>query len=76
MMNIIMQDKYRDEIRNSMKPYTFTDVFVFLQKHLLIFCLAFRYQSGKKFVYLPLLFIDELSNRVKDLVVGDSLIPT
>ncbi|XP_060798622.1 lipid scramblase CLPTM1L isoform X2 [Neoarius graeffei] len=26
------------------------------------------YQSGKKFVYLPLLFIDELSNRVKDLV--------
>lgn len=26
------------------------------------------YQSGKRFVYLPLLFIDELSNRVKDLV--------
>ncbi|XP_060753257.1 lipid scramblase CLPTM1L isoform X2 [Tachysurus vachellii] len=26
------------------------------------------FQSGKKFVYLPLLFIDELSNRVKDLV--------
>lgn len=50
--------------------------FFFLQNLLLIFCPAFRYQSGKKFVYLPLLFIDELSNRVKDLVVGDSLIPT
>lgn len=26
------------------------------------------FQSGKKMVYLPLLFVDELSNRVKDLV--------
>ncbi|XP_034016932.1 cleft lip and palate transmembrane protein 1-like protein isoform X2 [Thalassophryne amazonica] len=26
------------------------------------------FQNGKKMVYLPLLFIDELSNRVKDLV--------
>ncbi|KAM9823594.1 LOW QUALITY PROTEIN: lipid scramblase CLPTM1L [Neosynchiropus ocellatus] len=26
------------------------------------------YQNGKKMVYLPLLFVDELSNRVKDLV--------
>ncbi|XP_051526938.1 lipid scramblase CLPTM1L [Myxocyprinus asiaticus] len=26
------------------------------------------YQNGKKMVYLPLLFVDELSNRVKDLM--------
>uniref|UniRef100_A0A8C1BD57 Lipid scramblase CLPTM1L n=1 Tax=Cyprinus carpio carpio TaxID=630221 RepID=A0A8C1BD57_CYPCA len=26
------------------------------------------YQSGKKMIYLPLLFVDELSNRVKDLM--------
>lgn len=33
------------------------------------FFLIFRFQNGKKVVYLPLLFVDELSNRVKDLVV-------
>lgn len=32
--------------------------------------LCFRFQNGKKMVYLPLLFVDELSNRVKDLVVS------
>lgn len=31
--------------------------------------LSCRYQSGKKMIYLPLLFVDELSNRVKDLMV-------
>ncbi|XP_075995374.1 lipid scramblase CLPTM1L [Genypterus blacodes] len=30
------------------------------------------FQNGKKMVYLPLLFVDELSNRVKDLVVINS----
>lgn len=29
-----------------------------------------RFQNGKKIDYLPLLFVDELSNRVKDLVVS------
>uniref|UniRef100_A0A665TWF2 Lipid scramblase CLPTM1L n=1 Tax=Echeneis naucrates TaxID=173247 RepID=A0A665TWF2_ECHNA len=28
------------------------------------------FQNGKKRIYLPLLFVDELSNRVKDLVVS------
>uniref|UniRef100_UPI0037E776E7 lipid scramblase CLPTM1L n=1 Tax=Semicossyphus pulcher TaxID=241346 RepID=UPI0037E776E7 len=30
------------------------------------------FQNGKKMVYLPLLFVDELSNRVKDLVEVNS----
>uniref|UniRef100_A0A3B3YD14 Lipid scramblase CLPTM1L n=1 Tax=Poecilia mexicana TaxID=48701 RepID=A0A3B3YD14_9TELE len=30
------------------------------------------FQNGKKMVYLPLLFVDELSNRVKDLVINGS----
>lgn len=42
-------------------PEASEDVFAFL---------CFRFQSGKKMVYLPLLFVDELSNRVKDLVVS------
>ncbi|KAG9345017.1 hypothetical protein JZ751_009557 [Albula glossodonta] len=37
-----------------------------VQRYLRIF------QNGKKMVYLPLLFIDELSNRVKDLMVINS----
>lgn len=37
------------------------------------FSLCFRFQNGKKMVYLPLLFVDELSNRVKDLVVSFNL---
>uniref|UniRef100_A0A7N5ZQ57 Lipid scramblase CLPTM1L n=1 Tax=Anabas testudineus TaxID=64144 RepID=A0A7N5ZQ57_ANATE len=30
------------------------------------------FQNGKKMVYLPLLFVDELSNRVKDLVINST----
>uniref|UniRef100_A0A3Q4MT33 Lipid scramblase CLPTM1L n=1 Tax=Neolamprologus brichardi TaxID=32507 RepID=A0A3Q4MT33_NEOBR len=30
------------------------------------------FQNGKKVVYLPLLFVDELSNRVKDLVINST----
>lgn len=41
-----------------------------LQRHQSVFDLCFRFQNGKKMVYLPLLFVDELSNRVKDLVVS------
>lgn len=36
--------------------------------------LFFRFQNGKKMVYLPLLFVDELSNRVKDLVVSSYIL--
>uniref|UniRef100_A0A3Q2P5N5 Lipid scramblase CLPTM1L n=1 Tax=Fundulus heteroclitus TaxID=8078 RepID=A0A3Q2P5N5_FUNHE len=36
---------------------------------LTFFVAAFHFQNGKKMVYLPLLFVDELSNRVKDLVL-------
>uniref|UniRef100_A0A8C4EMP3 Lipid scramblase CLPTM1L n=1 Tax=Dicentrarchus labrax TaxID=13489 RepID=A0A8C4EMP3_DICLA len=32
------------------------------------------FQNGKKMVYLPLLFVDELSNRVKDLVINSTSI--
>lgn len=38
------------------------------------FVIFYRYQSGKTIKYLPLLFIDELSNRVKDLLVRAVLI--
>uniref|UniRef100_A0A665TWH0 Lipid scramblase CLPTM1L n=1 Tax=Echeneis naucrates TaxID=173247 RepID=A0A665TWH0_ECHNA len=30
------------------------------------------FQNGKKRIYLPLLFVDELSNRVKDLVINST----
>uniref|UniRef100_A0A3Q0SMR9 Lipid scramblase CLPTM1L n=1 Tax=Amphilophus citrinellus TaxID=61819 RepID=A0A3Q0SMR9_AMPCI len=30
------------------------------------------FQNGKKMVYLPLLFVDQLSNRVKDLVINST----
>lgn len=33
-------------------------------------CFASRVQLGKTVHYLPILFIDQLSNRVKDLMVG------
>lgn len=42
-------------------------------KNMVLFMFFFRFQNGKKMVYLPLLFVDELSNRVKDLVVSSNV---